>query len=90
MEKGDVGTAKHFSNLEKVWKQGMSFQLPCTCNLKSISSKQKLRQDAVSALCYIRTSLPPEASSIFYYLELNSGIGLDTKRPVASLVEGGL
>ena len=41
-------------------------------------------------LCYIRTSLPPEASSIFYYLELNSGFGLDTKRPVASLAEGGL
>ena len=28
----------------------------------------------VSAWCYIPTSLPPEPSSIFYYLKLNSGI----------------
>ena len=29
----------------------------------------------VSAWCYIPTSLPPEPSSICYYLKLNSGIG---------------
>ena len=29
-KKGDVGMAKRFST--KVRKQGMSFQLPCTCN----------------------------------------------------------
>ena len=28
---GDVGIAKHFS---KSTEQGMSFQLPCICNLK--------------------------------------------------------
>ena len=34
------------------------------------------------------TSLPPEPSSILYYLELNLSIG--PNRPVASLAEGGL
>ena len=39
----------------------------------------------VDTLCYIPTSLPPEPSSIFYYLELNS-----TNRPLASHAETGL
>ena len=35
----------------------------------------------------IPTSLPPEPSSILYYLELNSG---NENRPVANLEEAGL
>ena len=42
----------------------------------------------VSSWCYIPTSLPQEPSSILYYLCWIRA--LDTKRPVASLVKGGL
>ena len=32
MKKGDVGMAKHFS--KKVREQGVSFRLPCICNME--------------------------------------------------------
>ena len=79
MKKGDVVMAKHLR------KQGMSFRLPCICNLKSISvlSGCLSMPDATSLHHW-----PPEPSSILYYLELNQA--LNTNRPVANLAEAGL
>ena len=53
-----------------IYKQGMSFNY--------LQSYVKM---PVSAWCYIPTSLPPEPSSILYYLKLN----YTTKGPVVSI-----
>ena len=60
--------------MAKHFKQGMSFNY--------LQSYVKM---PVSAWCNIPTSLPQEPSSILCSIQ-----ALDTKRPVASLVEGGL
>ena len=62
--KGDVGMAKHF--FLKVRKQGMTYQLSCTCN----PNKSYVKIPDTS--WYVPTLLPPEPSSIFYYLELKN------------------
>ena len=63
MKKGDVGMVKRFS--KKYGNKGSAFNYLQSENYVKIP---------VSA-CYIPTSLPPEPSSIFYYLKLNSGVG---------------
>ena len=57
MKKGDVGMAKHFS--KKYGNKGWAFDYP----VSEIWNKFLFGQDA---WCYIRTSLPPEPSSILY------------------------
>ena len=63
MKKGDVEMAKLFS--KKYGNKGRAFNYMQTNNYVKILD---------SIWCYIPTSLPPEPSSIFYYLKLNSGV----------------